>query len=80
MLQHTDASPGVETTEDLGGIVDATIEEEEMVAGCIATEAMKPGGMVIGIYIILEFKGKAQATWKPEAGGTQGEHLETGKA
>ena len=42
------------TTEDPVGTEDATTEEEEMVAGSTATEAMEPGDMATGTWTTPE--------------------------
>ena len=50
-----------------------------MVDEITATEAMEAGGTATGIQTTPEAERTAQATEIPEAGGTPGERLETGR-
>ena len=69
----------VETTEDPEGTVAATTEGEDTVAESTATEVMEAGGTATGTQTITETWRIAQATENPEAGGTPGGRLETGR-
>ena len=66
-------------TEYPGGTVAATTEEEDMVAESTAIEATEPGSTATGTWTTPEPERTAQATENPEAGGTPGERLETGR-
>ena len=79
MHHLTEASMDEEMTGDPGGTADATTEEEDMVAGSMATEATEPGGTATETWTIPEPERTAQMTENPEAGGTPGERLETGR-
>ena len=68
-----------ETTEDRGGTVAATTEGEDMAAESTAIEATELGVTATGTWTIPEPGRTAQATENPEAGGTPGERLETGR-
>ena len=68
-----------ETTEDPGGTVAATTEGEDVVAESSSIEVMGPGGAATGTRTTPEPGRTAQATENPEAGGTPGERLETGR-
>ena len=77
--RHTEASRAEETTEDPGGTADATTEREDMEVEITATEATEAAGMTTGTAITQEPERKAQETENPEAGGTPGGRLETGR-
>ena len=68
-----------ETTEDPGGTADSTTEGEDMEMEITATEATEAAGMKTGTGITQEPERKAQETENPEAGGTPGGRLETGR-
>ena len=65
------------TTEDPGGTVAATTEEEDMAAESTAIEDMEAGGTATGTRTTPEPGRTAQAIENPEAGGTPGERSET---
>ena len=68
-----------ETTEDPGGTADATTEGEDVVVGNTPTEATEGAGTTTGTGTTQEPEGKAQETENPEAWGTPGGRLETGR-
>ena len=68
-----------EMTEDHGGTAAATTEGEDMVAESMAIEATESGGTATGTWTIPEPERTAQATENPDACGTPGERLETGR-
>ena len=69
----------VGTREDSGDTVDATTEEEDMVAESTATEAMEAADTATWTWTTLEPEKTAQTTETQEAGGTPGDRLEIGK-
>ena len=68
-----------ETTEDPGGTAAATTEGEDMDVENTANEATEAPGTTTGAGITQEPESKAQETENPEAGGTPGGRLETGR-
>ena len=66
-------------TEDPGGTAGATTDGDDMVAGNTPTEATEAAGMTTVTGITQEPERKAQVTENPEAGGTPGGRLETGR-
>ena len=68
-----------ETTEKPGGTAEATTEGDDMEVETTATEAKEAAGMKTGTGITQEPERKAQETENPEAGGTPGGRLETGR-
>ena len=68
-----------ETTGDSGGTVAAITEGEDMAAESTAIEVMEAGGTATGTRTTPEPGRTAQATENPEAWGTPGERLETGR-
>ena len=79
MRQHTEASQTVVTAEDPGGTADATTDGEDMVVENTPIEATEAVGMMTGTGITQKPERKAQETENPEAGGTPGGRLETGR-
>ena len=68
-----------ETTGDPRGTVAATTVGEDMVAESTAIEVMEEGGTATETRTTTEPGRTVQVTENPEAGGTQGGRLETGK-
>ena len=68
-----------ETTEDPGGTVAATTVGEDMVAESTAIEVTEAESTATGTRTTPEPGRTAQATENPEAGGTLGGRLETGR-
>ena len=68
-----------ETTEDPWGTVTATTEGEDMVAERTAIGVMEAGGTATETRTTPEPGRTVQVTENPEAGGTPGGRLETGR-
>ena len=68
-----------ETTEDPGGTASATTDGEDMVVEKTPIEATEAAGTTTGTGTTQEPERKAQVTKNPEAGGTPGGRLETGR-
>ena len=68
-----------QTTEDPVGTAVSTAGQEDVVVGSTPTEATEAAGTTTGTGITQEPERKAQETENPEAGGTPGGRLETGR-